>query len=163
MLHRLWKTALLLCLSVIAGCGITRSAGPPVRFPAEPNARVGSAKSDSGSRLEELQQLADEGTVNFQINADPCFESGQAEGNLLVANLEGSCNRLTVELVLKDTGESLYRSGAIAPGQRIDGIRLNRTLPAGDYSCIAYFNAYRLQEDTYLGRAGAEVTLHIIT
>lgn len=162
---KLWGVwaAIALCGVCLAGCA-TRPGTPPSSaasaYPVDPDAQIGAA-GDPSRRLEELQGQVEEGTIHFSINADPAFADGRAEGNLLVANLAGSRNRFTVEIRRQDTGETLYRSGAILPGKTIETIRLTRPLAKGTYPCTAYLTAYRLDEDVCLGQAGAQITLHI--
>jgi len=35
-------------------------------------------------------------------------------------------------------------------------------LAKGEYACTAYFDAYRLSDDGYIGRAGAQITLYVL-
>ena len=44
----------------------------------------------------------------------------------------------------------------------IETAPLDTELAEGEYPCVAYFDAYSLGDDSYLGRAGAEITLYVL-
>ena len=48
------------------------------------------------------------------------------------------------------------------PEQYIDDVLLDVALPKGEYSCTAYFDAYRIEDNVYIGRAGAEIKLYVL-
>ena len=64
-----------------------------------------------------------------------------------------------IYIVRKDTGEEIYRSGAIPVGSRIENAKLDVELSAGRYDCVAYFNNIDRDTGEYLGAAGAEITV----
>ena len=70
-------------------------------------------------------------------------------------------NRFTVIIIRDDTGEEIYRSGYLDPEQYIDETELDVVLPQGEYSCSAYFDAYRVKDSSYIGRAAAQITLYV--
>ena len=39
---------------------------------------------------------------------------------------------------------------------------LDVELPKGEYPCTAYFDAYRIDDSAYVGRAGAQITLYVL-
>lgn len=125
------------------------------------NVQVGSLTKDAAERKAELQKVVDESVIRFSINATPYFKTGGSAGNLLIENKEGSRNRFTVEIRLKKGQESVYQSGYVKPGQYIEKAKLTKVLPPGKHKAVAYFKAYDLKEDTYIGQAGAEVTLYV--
>ncbi len=64
-------------------------------------------------------------------------------------------------IVREDTGEEIYRSGYLDPEQYIESAPLDVALPAGEYHCIANFDAYRISDNAYIGRGGAQITLYV--
>ena len=48
------------------------------------------------------------------------------------------------------------------PEQYIDDVPLDVVLPKGEYPCTAYFDAYRIEDNVYIGRAGAEIKLYVL-
>ena len=53
--------------------------------------------------------------------------------NVALLNPEGNPCYFTFEIVLKDTGESLYKSKLVPPGKAINEITMSRALSAGEY------------------------------
>jgi hypothetical protein len=95
------------------------------------------------------------------MNTTPVFASGTAKGDLLIVNDESNNYPQVVYIVRKDTGEEIYRSGAIAVGSMIAEAPLSVNLPAGTYACVAYFNNVDMETSTFLGTAGAEITITV--
>jgi len=159
--------AAVFCVAVVMGAGYfvyissrPREAGIP-RLQAEGNVKTGTLNDPAG-RQRELDEIVEEGLVAFSINATPCLQNGTANANLLVENPPENRNRFTVTINLDSTGEELYRSGYISPEQYIDEAPLDVELPKGEYPCTAYFDTYRLGDDTYIGRAAAKITLYVL-
>ena len=153
------------CVSIYTVSSIARQR-PPQTEPAsglvaEANVKIGTLNNMEG-RQEELDEIVKEGLITFSINATPVMENGRAEANLLIENPPDNGNRFTVSISREDTGEELYQSGYLDPEQYIDEVPLDVELPKGEYACTAYFDAYRLSDDGYIGRAGAQITLYVL-
>ena len=112
-------------------------------------------------RQAELDAIVEEGMLTFSINATPVMEDGKAEANLLIENPPDNGNRFTVTISREDTGEVIYQSGYLDPEQYIEKARLDVELPAGEYGCLASFDAYRIRDNAYIGRAAARLTLYV--
>jgi hypothetical protein len=110
---------------------------------------------------EELNRKVEEGMIRISMNTAPVFASGTAKGDLLIVNDESNNYPQVVYIVRKDTGEEIYRSGAIAVGSKIEQAPLAVDLPAGTYDCVAYFNNVDMESGTFLGTAGAEITITV--
>lgn len=149
----------LVVLAALVAVGVwyfNRPADDPLA--ADPNVRVGSITGST----EDLDKIVDEGMLTFSINSTPVFESGTANGNLMIENSEINNNRFTVEITRDDTGETVYQSGALDPGQYVDDVPLDVALPAGEYACTATFSTYRLSDNSPIGQAAAGVTITIL-
>ena len=127
------------------------------------NVKVGSLTKSPEEIRAELEREVDESMIAFSINATPYFESGSGEGNLMIENPAYNGNRFTVEIRLKEDDRLVYKSGYLDPGQYIDKVPLDEALPAGEYPAVAYFDAYRRTDNHYIGRAGGELTLYILS
>ena len=158
--------ATVFCAAVLAGAGYAVYAGsrqPEVRYPQlEPEAYVQSGTlSDPAGRRAELDDIVREGMMTFSINATPSMKDGKAMANLLIENPPDNGNRFTVSITREDTGEKIYQSGYLDPEQYIENAPLDVELEAGEYACIASFDAYRISDNAYIGRAGAKITLYV--
>ena len=132
--------ALVFCMAVLGGAGyfVYTNKAVEVQLPQlEPEARVQSGTlHDPAGRQAELDDMVREGMLTFSINATPVMENGRAEANLLIENPPD-------------------------PEQYIESVPLDRELPAGEYPCLAYIDAYRISDSAYIGRATARITLFV--
>lgn len=147
---------LLVVAALAVWWGLARSGEGAL--PSDPNVRVGSLTGNT----EDLDKIVDEGMLTFSINSTPVFENGTANGNLMIENSEINNNRFTVAIVRDDTGETIYQSGALDPGQYIDDVPLDADLPAGEYACTATFSTYRLSDNSPIGQAAAGLTITVL-
>lgn len=118
---------------------------------------------DMEQRQKELQQQLDETMVAFSINSSPVFASGRAEGNLMLENPETNAKLLVVEIHLDSTDEIIYQSKALPVGSYIETARLDKVLDPGTYPATAYFKAYRESDQTFVGQAGAAITISVLS
>lgn len=100
--------------------------------------------------------------INISMNTSPNFRDGTAEGNLMIVN-EG-INRYpqVVEITRNDTDEMIYKSGAIPVGSKIEHAKLSVDLPAGTYDCTAMFYNVDPNTGSYLGCAGAIISITVL-
>ena len=119
-------------------------------------------EADVDGIVASLNEKVEAGMINISMNTSPNFREGTAEGNLMIVN-EG-INRYpqVVEISRNDTGEMIYKSGAIPVGSKIEHAKLSIDLPAGTYDCTAMF--YNVDPDTgnYLGCAGAIINITVL-
>ena len=136
---------------------------PVVQYPQlEPEARVQSGTlSDPVGRQAELDAMVQEGLLSFSINATPFLNHKTSEANLLIENPPDNENRFTVSICREDTGEEVYRSGYLDPEQYLEETPLDVELPKGEYGCVASFDAYRISDNAYIGRASARIVLYV--
>ena len=123
----------------------------------DPNVKVGSLSGD----FADLDKIVDEGMLTFSINATPAFPDGTSSGNLMIENAEINNNRFTVAIYRSDTGEKVYESGYLDPGQYIESAPLDVDLEPGKYPCTAQFSTYKLSDNTPIGQAAAEITVYV--
>ncbi len=118
---------------------------------------------DLAQRQAELQQQLDESMISFSINTSPVFETGGAEGNLMLENPASNAKLLVVEIYMDDTQELIYQSKALPAGSYIESTRLDKLLEPGSYEATAYFKAYREADHSYIGQVGADLTLSVLS
>jgi hypothetical protein len=99
--------------------------------------------------------------VGIKIPGYPSITIPANTENVTVSllNPEGNPCYLTFELVLSDTGETLYTSKMVAPGQVVSDITLSRSLDAGEYNATIKITTASLTDGTAMNGANVETIL----
>ncbi len=109
------------------------------------------------------QQPEDKGgeAVGIKIPGYPSITLPKDTANVTVAllNPEGNPCYFTFELVLKDTGETLYKSKLVPPGQAITSITLAKALSAGEYDATIKISTTSLSDGSAMNGANVETVL----
>ena len=129
---------------------------------AEPDvvSENGPDMPDQDEILSQLNQQADAGMMSMTINADPNFLDGDNEGDLFIHCQETNKYPLVVQIIREDTDEAIYTSGTLQPGEEIKYDKLDVSLSAGDYPCVAYF--YGVDPTGEISSTGAaRLTIHV--
>jgi len=82
--------------------------------------------------------------------------------NIALLNPEGNPCYFTFELVLMDTGESLYGSKMVEPSNYIEQITLSKPLAKGEYKAIIKVRTYSLEDLVPMNDANVETILIVI-
>lgn len=146
---------------------LLRSCGAPANDPGgiefDPSATEGGwDEADTDEIIAGLNEKVEEGMINISMNTSPVFADGTSKGSLMIVNEEVNNYPQLVEISRDDTGELIYKSGAIPVGSKIESAKLSVDLDPGTYKCTALF--YNVDPDTgdYLGCAGAVVTVTVL-
>lgn len=114
----------------------------------------------------EIQKLLDdkvaEGSVQINMNTELVFANGRAKGYVRIVNAPNNHYRQVVEMIRKDSGETIYKTGAMQPGTYLEQDRLDVDLPKGDYPVTIHFQNYAIDSDTFIGEAVTENVIHIL-
>ena len=81
---------------------------------------------------------------------------GQKTVNVALLNPEGNPCYFTFEIVLKDTGESIYKSKLVPPGKAINEITMSRALSAGEYDATIKITTTSLADGSAMNGANVE-------
>lgn len=163
----------VIILLLLRGCGAEGTAAKPDDTSDTPSGSTGIVydsnaveggwdEADTEKIVESLSEKVDAGMINISMNTSPVFADGEAAGNLMIVN-EG-INRYPqiVEITRNDTGEVVYKSGAIPVGSKIEEAKLTVDLPAGAYECTAMFTSIDPDTGASLGCAGAVIHITIL-
>ncbi len=154
--------AVVVVAAVIVGIVVFSGSGQDDFYDA--NSIIGQAPYKSEEEImAELNRIVEEGMMNISIASVIEFEDGQSEGVAYIENVPGNRYVMKVDIKLDDTGETVYESGGLKPGNYIEKIKLNKDLPQGTYSATATFHG--LDPDTLeeVGTAGAVITLNVLS
>ncbi|MCM1467147.1 MAG: hypothetical protein NC086_03290 [Alistipes sp.] len=160
------KTLFPLITGIIFGIGFLILAATilsftlpsPAKAPADINLEPGNpAASDITGQI-----TIPDNTYITSMNNDWYFDDGVSpSSNAYVENTSENSHTVYFEIILSDTGETVYSSPYIPVGSTLEHPALSVNLDAGDYNgtCL-----YHLVDDnnTELSTVTAYVTLHIL-
>ena len=166
-----WGAVAVICLCCMTGAGAggyffyranAPEPAPGLRY--ESNIVSGDIPGKTREeRQRELNSVVEEGMLNMSMNITP---SGQVSGtaaersiNWLIENPSNQGKLIRVEVTRDDTGEKIYETGAIRPGNYVESAPLDVRLPAGEYACTAVFFAYQEDTEALIGQAAVKIKL----
>lgn len=157
--------ATLVALAIAIALAFTflgSAANNPLEGFFDESAQSGQAPNKTPAELQaELNRIVEEGMFNISIASVIEFAGPNASGKAYIENVPNNPYDMTVDITLKETGESVYASKGIAPGNYIEDIQLTAALESGSHDAVATFTAYDRETHAEKGKAAAEVTLLI--
>jgi len=78
----------------------------------------------------------------MQVNAGPTVSSDGKRCNLMIGNPAENEQYVKVKLILDDTGEELFCSDILKPGERNAYVELEQVPEAGEHTATAVFMVY---------------------
>lgn len=170
--NRIYKIAglVILALLLLAALFLFRSCsagrpdedGPSDLIYDDNAVNGGWEEADPEKIVASLNEKVEEGMINISMNTAPVFADGSAKGNLMIVNEEINNYPQVVEITRNDTGETIYKSGGIPVGGKIETAKLDVDLPAGTYPCTAMFHNVTPDTGASLGCAGASITVTVL-
>lgn len=91
--------------------------------------------------------------------ASIALPAGKKDVKISLLNPEGNPCYFTFELVLDDTGETLYASKMVEPGKAVQEETLSRALDAGEYAATIKIATYSLENTTQMNGANVKTKL----
>lgn len=142
--------------------GKAASGESPVDDFFDPNAKAGQVPDKTPEEMQaELDRIVEEGMFDISIASVIEFASPEAAGKACIENVPGNRYDMTVTIRLDETGEEVYASRGVAPGNYIEDIALTRELARGDHGATATFTAYDRENHVEVGTAAAKVVLAV--
>ncbi|QIW55711.1 hypothetical protein [Pseudolactococcus raffinolactis] len=118
------------------------------------------AKKMSDKELADTaQKKADDSQFNMMIASTAKIDSQSQQGTLNIKNPQ--TNRYPINVVITDdkTGDVIYTSGAIEPGEEVSHVQLEKTLAKGAYQTTARFSLYDAKTKAKKGEVAAGVNI----
>ncbi|WP_429965787.1 hypothetical protein [Enterococcus sp. AZ072] len=106
------------------------------------------------------QQAVDNSQFNMRIVASAIIDQESMTGKLAIQNPPSNAQPANVIVTLDSTGEVLYTSGAIQPGEEIKEATLDKKLNQGTYSATATFEIFN--SDTKKQQGQVKSALEIV-
>lgn len=153
----LGAVAVLVC----AGVGLWLLLGSDSPF-YDATARTGLAPTKTPEEIQaELNRVVEEGMFNISIASTIDFATPGAPGTANIENVPGNRYDMKVTITLDATGEQVYASGGIAPGDFIADIELTHPLDVGMHDATAVFYACDPTTHEEVGSASARILLSV--
>jgi len=115
------------------------------------------SESSAPSAREDVEPGLFPYTLNRKIN----LATPDSRGDFRIHNPETNEHYMTVSIILPSTGENLFYTGFVKPGQTRDSAALHIKLPEGVYECVAEVTAYDPVTLKPRGSEERDVTLQI--
>lgn len=87
------------------------------------------------------------------------FPANTKDVQVVLLNPKDNPCYFTFELILKDTGESLYKSKQVPPGKAVTDITLAHALKPGKYEAVIQIATSSLEDQSPMNGANVETTL----
>lgn len=132
-----------------------------LRPEASPNNRVVS-EANIDSIEADIQKKIDEGMFNARMNTSWTFENSHSVSkNAYVANSELNSHAVYFDIILDDTGKTIFTSPKMDVGTKLENLTLDTDLAAGTYSATVLYHLLN-EDDSESSSVGIAVTLHIL-
>lgn len=112
---------------------------PTVSYVLSSDAEDGEYQMPAGISMEQLEQKAKESAVRIQINARPEVWQGSSSCNLMIGNPAENRENLKIKVILDETGETIFESAELKPGDRIPYVTLDIVPKPGEHLATATF------------------------
>lgn len=112
----------------------------PETFAANTGNRV-ITEENARQEVESMQELVNRTSFRTYMNSSWTFKDGNsASSNAILGNNSKNTLPLYVKVSLEDTGELLFTSDVLNPGDRVKSIVLDTPLPKGNYTALCNYN-----------------------
>lgn len=165
--RRILPLVLILIVAAAAGGMIWYRTRPAMddttRYWFDKAAKSGSLEGKSPEDIQGiLDTIVEEGMFNVSVNARVVFQDSSSAGSLGLENISANRYYCRATLRRQDTGEVLYESTGIKPGQYIDEITLSKDLDPGTYPCTAQIIATDPETLDDIGQVDVQVEVIVV-
>lgn len=93
--------------------------------------------------------------------ADITFTSDSTDFPITLLNPEGNPCNFKFTLSIKETGEELFTSDLVKPGDAISGVKLNNTIAKGEYTLLINISTYNSESGSEMNGAQVKTKLTV--
>ena len=120
------------------------------------------AKKMSKKELDKAaQEAVDESQFTLNILPEANFPDGKSLGSIYIKNPATNAFPISVEVIDDNTGDVIYESGGIEPGEEITEGTLKKDLEKGVYTCTAQVSIYDPKTKEFKGQTAAEIIVDV--
>lgn len=148
----LWLFLILLAALLLAGLGLLIRHAVITNAKPEPETRapgVIDSNAIEGEGQYSIPEKTDTKGRQIKVNgiAEMKLKAGSREQNFVFSNPAENPCYFQIEVVLIDSGESIYTSNLLPPGYSISNFTMNRALEAGSYRAVVHFKTYSFDKE----------------
>lgn len=136
----------LLLLAAIAVCAVLLNR-------TEQSAGGMKLEKNTVSWEQEMKRANEAADIQIPYYSDIYMQGGSDEIEMYLVNPKENDCYFTYTLILKESGEQIYQSGLIEPGQAVDLVKLERKIESGEYALNMRIDTYTLETETPLNNA----------
>lgn len=136
----------LLLLAAIAVCAVLLNR-------TEQSAGGMKLEKNTVSWEQEMKSANEAADIQIPYYSDIYMQGGSDEIEMYLVNPKENDCYFTYTLILKESGEQIYQSGLIEPGQAVDLVKLERKIESGEYALNMRIDTYTLETETPLNNA----------
>lgn len=119
-------------------------------------------EGDADVVIDELSKKVSEGMFEVKMNTIWSFkDSASPSTDAYLANAAGNTRTIIFDIVLNDTGETVFTSSKIPVGSKIQNLTLDKQLAAGSYPASVKYHLLD-EEDQEVSSLAVTVTLNIL-
>ncbi|WP_242704003.1 hypothetical protein [Candidatus Enterococcus moelleringii] len=107
------------------------------------------------------QTAVDKSQFNMRVVASANFDQATMTGNLAIQNPPSNSQPANVVITLDNTGEVLYTSGGIEPGEEIKEATLDKKLEPGIYQATATFQIFNSDTKKQQGQVKSALSITV--
>ena len=96
------------------------------------------------------------------INQMPTMEDGGSRCNLDIENARGNRYLAQVRILLNESGETLFESPVLEPGQGVTDVQFAVRLEQGEHPCTAEYTLYDPQTREESGALSVNLTVRVL-
>lgn len=120
------------------------------------------AKKMSKEELDKAaQEAVDDSQFTLKILPEASFPDGKSSGSIYIKNPATNAYPISVEVIDDKTGDVIYESGAVQPGEEITEGTLSKDLGKGEYTCTAQVSIYDAKTKELKGQTAAEMVVEV--
>lgn len=122
-----------------------------------------NSAQEGKTELETLQEYADQDNFQLQVATTWNFETAASEAEGMITNPDDNGYKTAVTVTLDESGEEVYRSDILEPGERVRYVTLSLTLEKGSYPATVMFAILDLHSGEQIGKVAAQIEIKVLS
>jgi len=157
--NKIMIAVIIALCAVVAGLVIYMVVGKNNKNNNNDNAFTPSLDANAGDSNSDKATTGSQQSIRIPGYPSITIAAGKEDVTMNLMNPEGNPCYFTFEIVLSDTGESIYKSAMVEPGKAISNVKLNHSLSAGEYKAAIKISTSSLTDGTAMNGANVETTI----